>query len=174
MAKILGRATGFNRLDVAVLTLDLPDSCQSTQPKKTNLGSLAAEVTGVSMEHIKAWRKRPEYKKWHFIRDGDWTKEDMGLVKTVYAALDVTLPFPIIFRYLVHIGHAFSTVGRRRRDHPTWEKLLQEAFGELVDRELCPKKMRLRMDTTRDIMKKTSALALSDSVSGQKIKHKYC
>ena len=58
-----------------------------------NLGPLAAEATGVSMEHIQAWRKRPEYKKWPFIRDGDSRKEDIGLVKTVYVALDVTLRF---------------------------------------------------------------------------------
>ena len=89
-----------------------------------NLGPLAAEATGVSMEHIQAWRKRPEYKKWPFIRDGDSRKEDIGLVKTVYVALDVTLRFPIFSRYLAHMGHAFSTFGRRGQEHPTWEKVL--------------------------------------------------
>ena len=86
-------------------------------------------------------------------------------MQLVYAALDVTMPFAILFRYQVHYVHYYKTTGRRNRTVPTWDTFLEEAVGCTVDRVLSDRRMSLsRMHMTRDVLKKTSAMALSDPI----------
>ena len=84
-------------------------------------------------------------------------------MQLVYAALEVSLPFAILFSYFVHYIHYYKTTGRRNRVVPTGDLLLEQAVGSAVDRVLNDRKMALsRMHMTRDIFKKTTTMAVSD------------
>ena len=162
---LLGKATGHGGLDLSVLTLDLPDASENTRPMRSGLGTLATEATAVSFEHIKNSRKTPEGKPFIGVRDGNWNKEHIGPFKTVYAALDVTLPFTILFRFLVHHAAIYKTIGRKNKVVPSWPSVLFASVGSLVDRVLNDRKMTVgRMNTPRDLSQHTSALALSDAL----------
>ena len=163
--RLLGKATGHGGLDLSVLTLDLQDASENTRPLRSGLGSLATEATAVSFEHIKNSRKHPKGKPFIGVRDVNWGREHIGPFKTVHAALDVTLPFTILFRYLVHRAATYKTIGRKNKVVPTWRSVMFESVGPLVDRILNDRKMATeRMNTPRDLLKHTSALALSDPV----------
>ena len=119
------------------------------------------------MDHIKSARKKPEWRRFVGLRDKGWGKEKISMAKVVYAALDVTLPFPTLFRFIVHYLNTYERTGWRNRKVKTWNSLLAEILCPVVDREVSARKMSLgRMVTRRDCRRHTSALALSDEIYG--------
>ena len=134
IGKLFGKQSGCQGVDVGVLTLDLEDASEETRPMRTSLGALTHEATGVCMNHIKNARKDPNGKKFIGVRDRGWHKDKIGPQKIVYAALDVSLPFTIVFRYLVHRNHVYTTTGRSNRKKESWGTVLETIFGQLIDR----------------------------------------
>jgi hypothetical protein len=135
LSLILGRKKGLKAVELSVLTLDLPDSCEDSDPRKSSLGQLAFEATAVSFEHIKDPRQKKEWRKFSSIRERGWDKAEIDDVKIVYAALDVTMPFVIIFYYLVHWVNSYRKEGGRKGAWDvSWEALLERAVGPVVDR----------------------------------------
>ena len=163
--KVLGRKTGMRGIDLSVPALDLPDAWTESMPMRTNLGALAFEATGVSFEHIKSARKKPQWRKFIGIREAGWNRADIGLEKTVYAALDSTMPFPVVFNYLVHWLNVYRTAGRKDAGMLTWQVMLGKALGPLVDREICQRSMaKDRLTCSRDLMDHHAALKLTNAI----------
>ena len=139
---LFGRKTGFKGLELSVLCLDLPDSCEESRPMKSKLGQLAFEVTTVSFEHIKDPRKKKEWRKFIGIRETGWDKGYISNEKTVYAAIDVSMPFVIIFYHLIHWSSCYRKDGVKTAAWKmSWEALLGRSLGPVVDRVIDQSKM---------------------------------
>ena len=62
-------------------------------------------------EHIKDPRKKKEWRKFIGIRETGWDKGYISNEKTVYAAIDVSMPFVIIFYHLIHWSSCYRKDG---------------------------------------------------------------
>ena len=121
---LTGRRTGWKGVDLSVMCSDLPGS----DHRKPGMAGLIQAATGVSVEHMKSGEMMKR------LRVYGWNKVKLALDKIVYAAMDATMVFPILFAVVIHRMHRYDKGDMYEGKDASWETLLSRILGPLVDR----------------------------------------
>ena len=121
---LTGRRTEWKGVDLSVMCSDIPGS----DHRKPGMAGLILAATGVSVEHIKSGEMLKR------LRVYGWNKVKLALDKIVYAAMDATMVFPILFAVVIHWMHRYDKGDMYEGKDASWETLLSRILGPLVDR----------------------------------------
>ena len=121
---LTGRRTGWRGVDLSVMSSDLP----SANHGKPGMAALILAATGVSVEHLKSGRMKKR------LRIDGWNKAELELDKIIYAAMDATMVFPILFVVVIHWMHRYNKGDFYEGMEASWSTLLKRILGPLVDR----------------------------------------
>ena len=116
--------TGWRGVDLSVMSSDLP----SANHGKPGMAALILAATGVSVEHLKSGRMKKR------LRIDGWNKAELELDKIIYAAMDATMVFPILFVVVIHWMHRYNKGDFYEGMEASWSTLLKRILGPLVDR----------------------------------------
>ena len=107
-------------VDLSVLVSDLP----SSNLNRPGMASIVLDATGVDLSHLKK----------SSIRYKGWDNKSLSDEKLLYAAMDVTLVFPILYKVLEHWRHRYSKGNLIEDKVLSWNSLLSVILDPLVNR----------------------------------------
>ena len=157
---ILDSKSGWNGIDLAVLTRDLKKS----DHLHNSLGAMIGSATGQSFDKIKNPKKydHRDRMKFGYIRALNWDRKLDGLQYT-YAAFDVIAPHIIMYDYMCELVYIEELESRFK----SFKDYLHHFLNKLVDRELNPKKAHVMYAVPldeRDPRTGYAALDLSEEI----------
>ena len=157
LARLLGRKTGYKGVDLSVVTRDLPNA----DLERCGLGQLIKETTGVSVDHLKNPSKAKEWARFKGIRSHGWDKHPLPSKKVIYAAMDPALSIAVLYNYLQHWSETIKTADKLRGKCLSWQVILDESIGAMVDRAYHVKKKKFRNFFQKNLRTHEAAMELS-------------
>ena len=157
---ILDSKTGWNGLDLAVLTRDLKHS----DHVHNGLGAMIESATGQNVDKIKNPKKYDQKVmfKFGYIRSHNWSRKLDG-PQMAYAGFDVAAPHIIIYDYLLELL-AERDIEDLDKRVTGFQDVFNDALKRMVDRELDCKKshvMHAVPQSKRNLKTNHAAIELS-------------